>query len=202
MANYLLHGLKDVAQWYTPGVAQPCKAISARPQAAYELTNKHNTVAVVSDGSRMLGLGNIGALASLPVMEGKAKLFNYLGGVDTVPICLATQNADEIVSAVCAIAPAFGGINLEDIEYPKCVGILEALRTRLTIPVWHDDQQGLAVVVIAALTKALLLLSKQVASARIVLIGRDDIYAGQEDRSEKWRICQESNGAQCRGGIA
>ena len=166
-----IRGLDDFAIWYTPGVAAPCKAIAARPELVYEHTNKGNTVAVVSDGTRVLGLGDIGPEAGLPVMEGKALLFKYLGGVDAVPICLRTRDEHEIVRAVEMIEPSFGGINLEDISQPKCFRILDALRSRLGIPVWHDDQQGTATVTFAALLNALEVVGKRLSSARIVLVG-------------------------------
>jgi len=149
-----IQGPSDFAVWYTPGVADPCRAIQATPEAVYELTNKGNLVAVVSDGSRVLGLGSIGPEAGLPVMEGKSLLFKYLGGVDAVALCLATKTADELVQAVEWLAPSFGAINLEDIAQPKCFRVLETLRKRLTIPVWHDDQQGTATVVLAGLLNA------------------------------------------------
>lgn len=163
--------LRDFAVWYSPGVAAPCRAIANDPSAAYTYTNQGNTIAVVSDGTRVLGLGNIGPRAALPVMEGKALLFKYLGGVDAIPICVATRSADELIQLVRALEPTFGGINLEDIEQPKCFAVLDALRSTLTIPVWHDDQQGTAVVVLAALLNALTVVGKRLATARIVLIG-------------------------------
>src|SRR3990172_302852 len=134
----------DFAIWYTPGVAAPCRAIQADPELVYAHTNKANTIAIVTDGTRVLGLGDIGPEAGLPVMEGKALLFKYLGGVDAVPICLKTKDPDELVRAVELLEPAFGAINLEDIAQPKCFRILDTLRARLSIPVWHDDQQGSA----------------------------------------------------------
>jgi malate dehydrogenase (oxaloacetate-decarboxylating) len=161
----------DYAVWYTPGVAEPCRAIARDPALVDRYTNRGNSVAVVSDGSRVLGLGNIGPKAGLPVMEGKALLFKMLGGVDATALCLATQDADAIVETVCAIAPSFGGINLEDIAQPKCFGVLDALRNRLDIPVWHDDQQGTATAVLAGLTNALAVVGKPLASARVVLVG-------------------------------
>jgi malate dehydrogenase (oxaloacetate-decarboxylating) len=156
---------------YTPGVAAPCRAIQANPAEAYEFTNKANLIAVVSDGSRVLGLGNIGPLAGLPVMEGKALLFKYLGGVDAVALCLATQDEREFVRTVQLLEPSFGGINLEDIAQPRCFRVLEALRSTMKIPVWHDDQQGSATVVLAGLLNALKLVEKSMASVRIAMIG-------------------------------
>ena len=161
----------DFAVWYTPGVAEPCRKIQADPNLAYQLTNKANSVAIVSDGTRVLGLGDIGPLAGLPVMEGKALLFKYLGGVDAFPLCLATRDADELTRVVEVLQPSFGGVNLEDIAQPKCFRVLAALRERLGIPVWHDDQQGTALVVVAALQNALSCVGKSLANARIALIG-------------------------------
>jgi malate dehydrogenase (oxaloacetate-decarboxylating) len=166
MASY-----DDLATWYTPGAAAPARAIAVHPDLAYELTNKGNTVAVVSDGSRVLGLGNIGPEAAMPVMEGKALLFKHFGAVDAVPICLDAHEPDAIIATVRALAPTFGGINLEDIAAPKCFRILQALRTDLPIPVWHDDQQGTAAVVLAALLNALDSVGKRLTDARIALIG-------------------------------
>jgi len=161
----------DFAYWYTPGVAAPCRAIQADPRKIYELTNKANMIAVVSDGSRVLGLGNIGPHAGLPVMEGKALLFKYLGGVDAVPICLATQNSAELVRTVQLLEPSFGGINLEDIAQPRCFRVLEELRKTMEIPVWHDDQQGSATALLAGLIGALKVVGKRVDSVRIAMIG-------------------------------
>jgi malate dehydrogenase (oxaloacetate-decarboxylating) len=166
-----LTGYQDFAIWYTPGVAEASRAIESNPDEVYDLTNRGNTVAIVSDGSRVLGLGNIGPEAGLPVMEGKALLFKYLGGVDAVPVCVRTHSPDEIVSVVKALEPSFGGINLEDISQPKCFRVLAALREELDIPVWHDDQQGTATVVLAALTNALLLVEKQIQDVRITMVG-------------------------------
>jgi malate dehydrogenase (oxaloacetate-decarboxylating) len=162
---------EDLLIWYTPGVAAPSRAIAAEPETVFDYTNKANTVAVVSDGSRVLGLGNIGPEAALPVMEGKVLLFKHFGGVDAVPICLDVHDEDGIVAAVKAIAPSFGGINLEDIATPKCFRILERLRNELSIPVWHDDQQGTATVALAGLLNALEIVGKDIATARIVLVG-------------------------------
>jgi malate dehydrogenase (oxaloacetate-decarboxylating) len=161
----------DLSVWYTPGVASPCKEIAADPSKLRDYTNVANAVAVVSDGSRVLGLGNIGARASLPVMEGKALLFKYLGGVGAFPIVLDTQDGDEIVQAVRWIAPGFGGINLEDIATPKCFPILDRLRASLDIPVWHDDQQGTAAVTLAGLVNALKLVGKRLDRVTIALLG-------------------------------
>jgi malate dehydrogenase (oxaloacetate-decarboxylating) len=162
---------EDWAIWYTPGVAAPCRAIAARPDAVWEHTNRGNTVAVVSDGTRVLGLGDIGPEAGLPVMEGKALLFKLLGGVDAVPLCLGTKDPEELVRAVEWLAPSFGAVNLEDIAQPKCFRVLARLRARLPIPVWHDDQQGTATVVLAALENALHVAGKRLETARIALIG-------------------------------
>ena len=156
---------------YTPGVAQPCKEIAADPSAAYLYTRKWNTVAVVSDGSAVLGLGNIGGLAGLPVMEGKAVLFREFGGIDAIPIVLSGQDADDIVKAVEMIAPSFGGINLEDIRAPKCFEVEARLKEKLDIPVFHDDQHGTAIVTGAALINALKLAGKSLAEIRIVICG-------------------------------
>ena len=164
-------GPGDFAVWYSPGVAAPCKAIHAAPELVYQHTNKANTVAIVSDGSRVLGLGDIGPEAGLPVMEGKALLFKYLGGVDAVPLCIGATRADDIVQAVRWLEPSFGGINLEDIAQPKCFEILARLRDSARIPVWHDDQQGSATVALAAVINALKAVGKKIESARFALIG-------------------------------
>ncbi|MET1124478.1 MAG: NADP-dependent malic enzyme [Archaeoglobaceae archaeon] len=166
-----IRGLEDFSVWYTPGVAAPCREIAENEEKVYEYTNKWNTVAIVSDGSRTLGLGNIGAHAALPVMEGKALLFKYLGGVDAFPVVLAEQNADKIVEVVKAISPSFGGINLEDISTPKCFYILERLQRELDIPVWHDDQLGTATATLAALYNALKIVGKELSDVKIALIG-------------------------------
>ena len=162
---------RDLSIRYTPGVAGPSLRIKENPDEVYELTRKRNSLAVVSDGSRVLGLGNIGPLAALPVMEGKALLFKYFGGVDAVPIVIDKHSADEIVETVKAIAPSFGGINLEDIRTPTCFEVLERLEKELDIPVRHDDQQGTAVVVLAALKAALELLNKRLSEVKIILFG-------------------------------
>jgi malate dehydrogenase (oxaloacetate-decarboxylating) len=163
--------LRDFALWYTPGVAAPCLAIRADPELAYEYTSKGNTVAVVSDGTRVLGLGDIGPAAGLPVMEGKALLYKYLGGVDAVPIVLDTRDPDELIRTVLLLSPSFGGINLEDIAQPKCFRILERLRAEAPIPVWHDDQQGTATVTLAGLLNALRVTDRDIARTRIVFVG-------------------------------
>ncbi|HYM04467.1 MAG TPA: NADP-dependent malic enzyme [Stellaceae bacterium] len=164
-------GPEDWSVWYTPGVAAPCKAIVAHPERVYDYTNKGNVIAVVSDGTRVLGLGDIGPEAGLPVMEGKALLFKYLGGVDAVPLCIRTKDEDEIVQVVKALEPSFGGINLEDLAQPKCFRVLDRLRTELRIPVWHDDQQGTATVVLAALLNALKVVGKDIRDVKIALVG-------------------------------
>jgi len=161
----------DFAIWYTPGVAEPCKAINKDKELVYEYTNKWNTVAVVTDGTRILGLGDIGPEAGYPVMEGKALLFKYLGGVDAFPICLDTKNADEIITAVKWLQPSFGGINLEDIEQPKCFYILDRLRKEMEIPVWHDDQQGTGTVILAGLINALKLVGKKMGQVTVTMVG-------------------------------
>lgn len=161
----------DFAIWYTPGVAEPSKAIQKDRARVYEYTNKGNSVAIVTDGTRVLGLGDVGPEAALPVMEGKAMLFKYLGGVDAFPICLATTDVEEIIDIVKRIAPTFGGINLEDIESPKCYYLLERLREELTIPVWHDDQQGTALVILAGLINALKVVGKSLSEITVSLIG-------------------------------
>lgn len=167
----VVRDLSDFAIWYTPGVAEPCMAIHADKDKAYEYTSKWNTVAVVSDGTRVLGLGDIGPEAAMPVMEGKALLFKYLGGVDAVAICLDTKDPDEIIQAVKWLQPSFGGINLEDISNPKCFYILDTLRREMTIPVWHDDQQGTAAVTLAGLINALKIVGKKKESVNITVIG-------------------------------
>ncbi len=161
----------DFAIWYTPGVAAACKEIQANTDKSFELTNRWNYVAIVSDGTRVLGLGDIGPEAGLPVMEGKALLFKYLGGVDAFPICLKTKNQEEIIRTCELIQPTFGGINLEDIEKPKCFYVLEKARERLQIPVWHDDQQGTATVILAGLINSFKIVGKNPKKAMITLIG-------------------------------
>jgi malate dehydrogenase (oxaloacetate-decarboxylating) len=166
-----VHSFADFAIWYTPGVAAPCKAIQANPELAYEYTNKWNTVAVVSDGTRVLGLGDIGPKAGLPVMEGKALLYKYLGGVDGVPLMLDTKDPDAIINTVLMLQPGLGGVNLEDISQPKCFYILDTLREKAEIPIWHDDQQGTATVTLAGLINALKVVGKKMENVSIAFIG-------------------------------
>ena len=161
----------DFAIWYTPGVAASCRKIKDDPEQVFTQTNKWNFVAVVSDGTRVLGLGDIGPQAGLPVMEGKALLFKYLGGVDAFPICLGTKNPEEIITACKWLEPTFGGINLEDLSKPKCFRILEETRKKLNIPVWHDDQQGTATVILAGIINALKIVGKKMNQAKITMIG-------------------------------
>ncbi|MBN2543502.1 NADP-dependent malic enzyme [bacterium] len=161
----------DFAIWYTPGVAKPCRDIEQNPEKVFVHTNKGNFVAIVSDGTRVLGLGNIGPYGALPVMEGKAILFKYLGGVDAFPICVGTKNADEIIQMVKWLEPTFGGINLEDIEKPKCFYILDQLRDEMKIPVWHDDQQGTAAITVAGLLNALRLVGKKIDEVSVAMVG-------------------------------
>ena len=166
-----IRNFEDFAIWYTPGVAAPCKKIHRDKDVAYEMTNKWNFVAVISDGSRVLGLGDIGPEAGLPVMEGKALLYKYLGGVDAFPLCLDTKNPEEIIQAVKWLQPTFGGINLEDISHPKCFHILDTLRKEMEIPVWHDDQQGTACVTVAGLLNAVKIVDKKMEDITVALIG-------------------------------
>ena len=166
-----VRGFDDFAIWYSPGVAEPCKDIAKNPDMVYEHTWKWNTVAVVSDGTRVLGLGDIGPEAAMPVMEGKAMLFKYLGGVDCVPICLDTKDPEKIIETVRLLAPSFGGINLVVITNPKCFDILDELRRDCKIPVWHDDQQGTATVEVAGAINAMKLVGKKLEDAHITVIG-------------------------------
>ena len=170
-AKVPVRGLEDLAIWYSPGVAEPCRAIVADPGAAFTYTNRGNTIAIVSDGSRVLGLGDIGPEAGLPVMEGKALLFKLFGGVDAVPLCIRAREPEDIVRAVEMIEPTFGGVNLEDIAQPKCFAVLDAARRRVSIPVWHDDQQGTATVALAALLAAVEVVGKSLDRIRVVLFG-------------------------------
>jgi malate dehydrogenase (oxaloacetate-decarboxylating) len=161
----------DFAIWYTPGVAKVCMEINADKQKAYEYTNKWNSVAVISDGTRVLGLGDIGPEAGLPVMEGKGILYKYLGGVDAYPICLDEKDPDKLIEIGRALQPSFGGFNLEDIAQPKCFRILDELRSKCEIPVWHDDQQGTACVTVAGLINALKIVKKNIAEVKITVVG-------------------------------
>ena len=162
---------EDMGLLYTPGVAEPCRKIAADPESVYQYTWKGNTIAVVSDGSAVLGLGNIGPLAAMPVMEGKAALFKEFAGVNAVPICLDTQDTEEIIETVVRLAPSFGGVNLEDISAPRCFEIEEALKKRLHIPIFHDDQHGTAIVVLAGIINALKIVNKDKEECRVVING-------------------------------
>ncbi|MCL5877568.1 MAG: NADP-dependent malic enzyme [Candidatus Bathyarchaeota archaeon] len=166
-----IRSVDDFAIWYTPGVAAACREIQADPDKSFELTNRWNYVAIVTDGTRVLGLGDIGPEGALPVMEGKALIFKYLGGVDAFPICLRTKDPKEIVKICKALEPTFGGINLEDIEKPKCFHVLEKARAEMNIPVWHDDQQGTATVILAGLMNAFKLVGKKPKESLITLVG-------------------------------
>jgi len=161
----------DFAIWYTPGVAAPCMEINKDPEKAYEMTNKGNFVAVISDGTRVLGLGDIGPEAAMPVMEGKALLYKYLGGVDAFPICIREKDPDKFIYIVKALQPTFGGVNLEDISHPKCFHILDTLRAECEIPIWHDDQQGTACVTVAGLINALKIVNKKIEEVKVTVIG-------------------------------
>ncbi len=166
-----IRNFSDFSIWYTPGVAVPCRQIQADKGKVYDFTSKWNTIAIVTDGTRVLGLGDIGPEAGLPVMEGKALLFKYLGGVDAVPICLDTKDPEEIIKTVKLLKPAFGGINLEDFSSPKCYYILDTLRREMDIPVFHDDQQGTAVVTLAGLINALKVVGKKKESVKLAFVG-------------------------------
>jgi len=171
MPKCAIRGSQDFSIWYTPGVAASCNAIIDDPEQVFSQTNRGNYVAILSDGTRVLGLGDIGPEAALPVMEGKALLFKYLGGVDAFPICLATKKQEDIVTACKWLEPTFGAINLEDISKPKCFHVLNDAREELNIPVWHDDQQGTATVILAGLINALKLVGKSMNQAKITMIG-------------------------------
>ncbi len=171
MPKCVVRSLDDFAVWYTPGVAAPCREIEKDPEKVWEYTNKGNTVAIVSDGTRVLGLGDIGPYGALPVMEGKALIFKYLGGVDAFPVVLGTKATEQIIQAVKWIEPSFGGINLEDIAQPKCFTILNTLREEMPIPVWHDDQQGTATVILAGLLNAVEFVGKKKEDVHVVLLG-------------------------------
>ncbi|MDJ0270865.1 MAG: NADP-dependent malic enzyme [Aigarchaeota archaeon] len=166
-----IKSLRDFAVWYTPGVASVSKAIVESPKLSFEYTSRWNTIAVVTDGTRVLGLGDIGPEAAMPVMEGKAVIFKYLGGVDAIPICLNAREPEKFIEIVKALEPSFGGINLEDIESPKCFRILDTLRESMQIPVWHDDQLGTASATLAGLINALKIVGKKMSDVRITLLG-------------------------------
>jgi len=166
-----VRNFQDFAIWYTPGVAAVCKEIHQDREKAYDYTNKWNFVAVISDGSRVLGLGDIGPEAGLPVMEGKGLLYKYLGGVDAFPLCLNEKDPDKFIAIVKALQPTFGGINLEDISHPKCFKILDTLRPECEIPVWHDDQQGTACVTVAGLINALKIVGKKIEDVKVTMVG-------------------------------
>ncbi|OGO35958.1 MAG: malate dehydrogenase [Chloroflexi bacterium RBG_16_57_11] len=166
-----VRSFQDFAIWYTPGVAAPCRAIQADPELVYDYTNKWNTVAVVSDGTRVLGLGDIGPKAGMPVMEGKALLYKYLGGVDGVAVMVGTKDPDAIINLVLNLQPGWGGVNLEDLSQPKCFRILDTLREKAEIPIWHDDQQGTATVTLAGLMNALKVVGKKKDEVRIAFVG-------------------------------
>ncbi len=166
-----VRSLADFSVWYTPGIARVSLEIARRPEAAFDLTGRWNTIAIVTDGSRVLGLGDIGPQAALPVMEGKALLFKFLGGVDAIPIPVQVGSAEELISTVMRLAPAFGGINLEDIASPKCFEVLEELQKKLPIPIWHDDQLGTAAATVAGLLNALKVTDRDIRSVRTVLLG-------------------------------
>jgi malate dehydrogenase (oxaloacetate-decarboxylating) len=166
-----VRSLADFSVWYTPGIAAVSRAIGSEPELSFELTGRWNTIAIVTDGSRVLGLGDIGPEAALPVMEGKALLFKYLGGVDAIPVPIRADSPEAIISTVERIAPAFGGINLEDIASPKCFEVLEELTRRLPIPVWHDDQLGTAAATVAGLLNALKLTDRDIRHVRTALLG-------------------------------
>ena len=200
-----IRNMDDFAIWYTPGVAAPCKAIHDDPEQVLEHTAKSNMVAVVSDGTRVLGLGNIGPAAGLPVMEGKAILFKYLGGVDAFPLCIDTDGADEMIKFVKQIQPTFGGINLEDIEKPKCFEILDTLREEATVPVWHDDQQGTAAVTLAGLINAVKIVGKPLDKVKIGMLGigasnqRIAIMLAKAGVDPQLTFMCDSRGVLCKG---
>ena len=211
-----IRDFNDFAIWYSPGVAAVCKDINKQLELAYEYTNKWNAVAVVSDGTRVLGLGDIGPEAAMPVMEGKALLYKYLGGVDAYPICLATKDQQEIINTVKILQPSFGGVNLEDISQPKCFPILYTLRKECHIPVWHDDQQGTALVTLAGLINALKVVNKKISKVKIAMLGAGSANIVMVDSKgtlskkrkelknthpEKWAMCCDTNGSNIDGTI-
>ena len=166
-----IRSMDDFSIWYSPGVAEPCKAINKNKDLSFDYTNRANLIAVISDGTRVLGLGNIGPEAAMPVMEGKAMIFKYLGGVDAIPLCLDTTDPKKFIETVKLLEPSFGGINLEDIEMPKCFEILDTLRKEMNIPVWHDDQQGTALVTVAGFINALKVVGKKIDRVKIAMVG-------------------------------
>lgn len=226
----IIRSFNDFAIWYSPGVAEVCKAIRDYPEKVFDYTNKGNIIAIVNDGTRVLGLGNIGPEAGLPVMEGKALLFKYLGGVDAIPLSINTTNADEIINFCKLIKPSFGGINLEDIEKPKCFYILDRLEEESEIPVWHDDQQGTATIVVSGTINALKIVEKKINEVKISMIGSGAanmriakllIFAGVNPKNivmvdskgilsqhrtdlkndeKKWELCLKTNGEDIQGG--
>lgn len=171
MPKCCIRNIDDFAIWYTPGVAKPCLDIADNPEAVFEHTNKANSIAVVSDGTRVLGLGDIGPEAAMPVMEGKALIFKYLGGVDATPICLDTKDPDKFIEMVKLLQPSFGGFNLEDISQPKCFRVLDTLRKECRVPVWHDDQQGTAAVTVAGLINAVKIVDKKLSEVKVAMLG-------------------------------
>ena len=171
MPKCCIRNIDDFAIWYTPGVAKPCLDIADNPETVFEHTNKANSIAVVSDGTRVLGLGDIGPEAAMPVMEGKALIFKYLGGVDAVPICLDTKDPDKLIETVKLLQPSFGGFNLEDISQPKCFRVLDTLRKECHVPVWHDDQQGTAAVTVAGLINAVKIVGKKLGDVKVAMPG-------------------------------
>jgi len=171
MPKCCIRNIDDFAIWYTPGVAKPCLDIAENPETVFEHTNKANMIAVVSDGTRVLGLGDIGPEAAMPVMEGKALIFKYLGGVDAVPICLDTKDPDKFIEMVKLLQPSFGGFNLEDISQPKCFRVLDTLRKECRVPVWHDDQQGTAAVTVAGLINAVKIVGKKLSDVKVAMLG-------------------------------
>lgn len=169
--NVPIHSLKDFSYWYTPGVAEVSMEISRNPEESFNLTGRWNTIGIVTDGTRVLGIGNVGPEAAMPVMEGKAMLFNLLGGVNAIPLPLRTSNKDEFVAAVSALEPSFGGFNLEDIESPKCFFVLKELQEKLSVPAWHDDQLGTACIILAGLINSMRYTGRKAEDSTVTLIG-------------------------------